>query len=100
MSAHIKSSLDTNSAHPRLYLSARCPVRKTGYRGLFSSVSFILTENQCLVEVVARRPRVGLECEYRIYGWTWICFQDCHNGPVGCHSLSIVVVCGGVSEQQ
>ena len=39
-----------------------------------SLVSFILTENPFLVEVVAREPLVGFECEYRIYGWTRVRF--------------------------
>ena len=41
---------------------------------MFSSVSFILTENPYLVEVVAREPLVGFKCEHRIYGRARVCF--------------------------
>src|SRR2546428_9670587 len=47
---------------------------KSGYWGLSSPVSFILTENLCFVEVVARSPRVGFECEHRFYSWARVCF--------------------------
>src|SRR5438445_11897450 len=46
----------------------------SGYWGLSSLVSFILTENHCLVEVVARELQVGFERNYGIYGWTRVCF--------------------------
>src|SRR5205823_6086391 len=71
----------------------------SGYWGLSSLVSFILTENECLVEVVARELQVGFERNYGVYGWTRVCFEDHHNRPIVCHSLSILLDCRGVSEQ-
>ena len=68
-----KKSLDTLILS--LILSFRSGFySKSGYWRLLSLVSFILTENHCLVEVVARELQVGFERNYGIYGWTRVCF--------------------------
>jgi len=68
-----KKSLDTLILS--LILSFRSGFySKSGYWRLLSLVSFILTENHCFVEVVARELQVGFERNYRNYGWTRVCF--------------------------